>query len=97
MVEFTVENITDYNKITTSGWNLNVGVDIKKGNLVIIRGIPNLSKDEFIKNRATDRLRATLLGKKVVLKAAEIVGEGEIKCDVYINDVNVRNYFSDFK
>lgn len=96
MADFLVKNIVAYNKIETQLWQLGEGENRKSGNFVIIRGIPDLSHDSFLKERAMNRLRITLEGKSVGLKAAKAVEEGTIECDVFLDTVNVANYFSDF-
>jgi len=98
MAEFLVKDIINYNTIKTEGWVLGKGEDATKGENVVIRGIPILDPgDPFWRDRAKDRLKITLQDKKVELKDAIPTITGEILCDVSINGVNVKNYFSDFK
>lgn len=97
MFEFQVQNIVDYNKIETEGWQLEQGENTIEGNTVIIRGMPNIENDVFAKERVINRLKITLSGKKVGLQSGEVLDNGEILCDVFIQGINVSNYFSDFK
>ncbi len=97
MAEFSVSNIEDYNKIKTQTWILGEGESQKSGNFVVIRGIPDLSGDKFLRERAIARLSITLLNKSVVLKAASVISPDTIECDVFVDGgVNVVSYFSDF-
>lgn len=96
MADFQVINILDYNMIQTQTWYLGEGENRKSGNRVVIRGIPNLSNDSFQRERALNRLRATLDGKFVGLKSAKVVDANTIECDVLIDNVNVANYFVDY-
>ena len=91
MAEFTIHNITSFNRIETDTWNWRE----KSGVKVLIRGLeyvePATQKHAMYKTV----LEGLTKGNRVELKNAEFSNDeqDEIKCDVFLRGVNISSYF----
>lgn len=91
MALFRVTSVIDSNTIKVDGWNWNN----KEGNLVKIRGYkPPVGQGQYLKNR----LSSLVLNNHVELVNARFVYDKDdiIICDVYLNGVNVAQYFPEY-
>lgn len=99
MALFKVTGIIDGNTITTQGWQWGD----YKGKDVIVSGIPApSSKGSEYANFAKGKLQLLLQDKQIELRGVtnSQKREGEnndiITCSVYLNDIDISQYFPEF-
>lgn len=93
MAYFNVHSITTGNTFEVDGWTLGN----YSGTTVTARGIVLPSPVETgVSQFAKNKLSGLIEKKFVELKNAEMVTSTHIKCDVYLDGVNIATYFPEF-
>lgn len=98
MALFSVTNIINGNTIAVSGWTWKGEYS---GTKVIISGydIKNGDYDPIAKNKLEILLRDKQVELKNVIKAekSNTSGDDTIYCSVYLNDIDISQYFPELK
>lgn len=99
MALFKVKNIIDANTIEVTGWKWNDGEQEYAGKLVKIANFNVVKGYESI---AESRLKTLIYDKTVELKGVQKVEKGSqekndiVYCSVYLNDIDIKQYFPEF-
>jgi hypothetical protein len=94
MSRFKVTEILDPGTIVVSPtwkWQEDVGMSIRPTGYVC----PNCPSPAY--ESAMKRLKNLIYGKSIELRKAYRVDQGKLVCDVFINGINLSDFFPDFK
>jgi len=91
---FTVTNILDRGTVSVSpNWKW----ENHEGNVVKIFGFSPSVSSPALDSFAIGKLETLILHKSVQLKNPVQVNDNAIVCSVFLNDIDILNYFPEFK